>query len=524
MAPSKPPPSTADETVFQDSGALLATIKQVITRSTRQCTAPFAPLISAVSIGLREPKDDYSAANQDVEVYIYAPFNGGNTGAIYQRLEGYLHKLQPEEMDRFVRLVDQFRSETADDDDDDEDEFDDGEGERGRSAEIERLKGMLVERDSKIAKLKKQVEQRDAESEDLEEKTAELEKLRKDLIKSEESLVKQAARISVLEEEVGWYHRNPTKTPPALSGNAGNADNAAAAIGARDCGDLGDDAPTSSHNDGPEPSVEGAELPKKPAPRGPTKKPASTMPPFTPMPKITRSSSQATNQSGTSKKPPRKDQKADGSGTYGNGYESHDGEAWGIDDHDPEEPIREARRKSRQANAKGTSDPQTPEDATTSTSAAGESTGMPSGQATKGATGRKQSTVSTKGRKSTDDNVNEADDEYTSDVEEPRKQILKKKRKADDSDEEEMQTTSKKPKRGTKLQSVEEESDNDDKPVHAARRPAVSSGPKANLSRAKASAKRNVARDDSYEFEGGMLNPMFISSAEETDSDIEDED
>ena len=41
---------------------------------------------------------------------------------------------------------------------------------------------------------------------------------------------------------------------------------------------------------------------------------------------------------------------------------------------------------------------------------------------------------------------------------------------------------------------------------------------------AKQNAKRKAARDDSAESEGGMSDPIFISSGGETDSDTEDEE
>jgi hypothetical protein len=599
MTPSESKDTTAplgaSEQPPQDDDALLATVKQVIVRSTRKSASRFAPLISAVSIALRQPQDDDSTADgQDVEVAIYTPLNAGTTSAYYRRLERYVHNLLPGEMAEFVRLVDQICGETANGDDDEEEDDDEGEDKRGKSAKMKRLQQQIGDRDqvihayqvqvdelekgleqknagsgddkhkaselrrarnllaqrdldladaqARIAELEREVEARDAESEDEEEKAAQMKKLQELLEESTDDLKTQKALNVDLNGELTGYRRRDAAASSAPRGNAGNNDKVVAATGARDADDSEDDALTFDHADGPEPSVDGARLPKKPTSRAPSTMPPPSMTPFgqlskqnaqedNPQHQSARQGSKADEQSETTKRPTETDQpdktknRKSRSGMYLNGYDLEYGPPKSINGSDPEATRRQIRRESKDLLKKGKSNPETPENATTGTFAADEGTETPSGKATKSGSGRKQSIVSTKGRKSTDDNVDEADDEYTSDVEEPPKPTSKKKRKADESDEEEEPVTSKKPRFGRKLQSVEEESDNEDKPVHAAKRPDVSSGSKAKVkvSNAKQSAKRKVAQDDSAEFEGGMLNPMFISSAEETDSDMEDD-
>jgi hypothetical protein len=122
------------------------------------------------------------------------------------------------------------------------------------------------------------------------------------------------------------------------------------------------------------------------------------------------------------------------------------------------------------------------------------------------------------------DNVNEADDEPDIDVQEPRKPGSKKKRKAEISDEEEKPAISKKPRRAPKLQPVEEESDEEDKHVHATKSSSVSSGQQAKLSRAEQGAKRKATQNDSAESEGGMSDPIYIPTDSDTDSGAEDEE
>lgn len=137
---------------------------------------------------------------------------------------------------------------------------------------------------------------------------------------------------------------------------------------------------------------------------------------------------------------------------------------------------------------------------------------------------RRQSISAAKAAQSTNDNVNEADDESGMDVEEPHKApISKKKRKAESSDGEEQPATSKKPKIAPKLPSLEEESDDEETDVCAAKSSRASSRPKAKMSRAQQGAKRKVA-NDSAESEGGMSNPIDISTDSDTDSDAADDD
>jgi hypothetical protein len=486
--------------------------------------------------------------DQDVEVYIYTPLDEGNTSATYRRLEGYLRKLQHEEMARFVRLVKSVRAEKAGEEDDEAD-ADDHDGKEG--TETKKLKDMLLERDSQIAKLKKQVKQQDAESEHKEEKTAKLEQLRQKLSRREKSLAEQKALNEDFNNELKAWRDLDAKRASVSRGNAANADDMAA--GTRegdDDDDADDDASIIDHDDDIESSVDGAELSKKPGSRTPSVKPPQSkppqsklpqtkppqtkplptkapqsMPPFTPMPRPTRSNSQATMFSGISKKPERTGQTKGGTGAFHYGYQEDDGEAWGINDEDPEKIGRDLEKKSREANAKGSSDPETPANAATGTSAAGDSTGTLAGQTNTERPGRRQSKACARTRKSTNDDANDADNDSDEDFKELRKSISKKKRKAELSDGEDQSTTSKKPRRDARiLQSVKEEPEDDGKHARVAKGTRkVSAGPKAKSLLNRQDAKRQVAQDDLAESEGGMSDPICISSAEDTDSDTDDE-
>lgn len=493
---------------FQDPEALLETLKHAIIGSIRQQAAPFASIISSMSIGLRQPQDHHGAAAQEFGVHIYTPSNEGNMSASYQRLEGYLHSFQPEEMARFVCLVDRVCGETLDDENCQE--------------------GVFQTND-----------EQDVDSEDDDEKTAEMEKLREQVNRVNKRLNEQAAYHEELQEEVAWYRRHSTMTPPAFCGNAKNADDVTAGNGGKEIDDAEDNAGNSDHGD---PSVDRPKLLEEAAHPQPSQKPASTMPSFTHNPKhntkedqpqkcrSARQGSKANEQSGTTKKPTDKDQsgknqKRRGTGIFRNGYEWDYEPPKSINEGlDPEKVMKEGRDRSRQQKAEGNSSSQTPKDAATGTSAAGQSINTPSGHATTGGPGRKQSKASTKARKSKNDHGSEADDESAVAVEEPRKTDPKQKRKAETSEVREQPTNSKKPRRATNLQTVEEESDEEDKRIYAAKgshKPSVS---KAKLSHTKHSAKRKIARDGSAKSEGGMSDPICISSGEDTDSDTEDED
>lgn len=269
------------------------------------------------------------------------------------------------------------------------------------------------------------------------------------------------------------------------------------------------------------------EISEKPAPRASSKKTPSNLPAYTPMPKTTRSNSKATNQSETTQKlkqEPPADEVFNGKGVHKT-YTLDDKPPKSINHGvDPEAIRRKIRRESRALVAKGSSDPETPENAATGTSTAGGSTDTPFGRTIGGGPGRKQSRASTKAAQATNDSVEDADNESAVDVEEPRKSQRKKKREAETSDGEEQPATSKKPKRKPFQQPrVEEESDSEYEHVHAAKGSSVSSGTKARLPRAKQNAKGKVA-NDSAESEGGMSNPIDIPSGEDTDSSAEDEE
>jgi hypothetical protein len=306
--------------------------------------------------------------------------------------------------------------------------------------------------------------------------------------------------------------------------------------------DVEDNAGNFDHCDVPDPSVDNPELLEDAAHPQSSKKPAPTRPAFTHNPKhntkednpqqrrSTRQGSKANEQSETTKKPTEKDQsgknqKRRGTGIFRNGYEWDYEPPKSINEGlDPEKAMKEARDRSRQQKAEGNSSSQSPEDVATGTSTAGQSINTPSGQVIAGGLGRKQSKASTKPRKSKNDRGSEADDESAVAVEEPRKTDPKQKRKAERSEMGEQPTNSKKPRRATILPPVEEESDNEDKRVHAAKdshKPSVS---KAKLSHTKQSTKRKIARDEPAGLEGGMSDPICISSGEDTDSDTEDED
>ena len=78
-------------------------------------------------------------------------------------------------------------------------------------------------------------------------------------------------------------------------------------------------------------------------------------------------------------------------------------------------------------------------------------------------------------------------------------------------DEEEQPKTSKKPRNTKNLQPVEEESDNENTHVHAARGSTSSSRPKTKSSHTKQNAKPKVVQTDPAESEGGMSDPISIS-------------
>ena len=493
---------------FQDPDALLATLKHAIAESIRQHATPFASIISSISIGLRQPQDHHGTAAREFGVYIYTPSNEGNISASYQRLEGYIHNLQPKEKARFVRLVDRIRGEMFDIDDDQEDDFQNN-------------------------------DEQDADGEDDDEKTAELEKLREQVKRREKRLNEQAAYHEELQEEVAWYRRHSTMTPPAFRGNANNADEVTAGNGAREADDAEDNAGNFDHGD---PSVDGPELLEDAAQPQSSKKPTPTRPPFTHNPKQNtkedkpqerrseRQGSKANEQSETTSKPTEKDQsgkteKRRGTGVFRNGYEWKYELPKSINEGlDPEEAMKKGRDRARQQKAEGNSSSQSPEDAATGTSAAGQSINTLSGQAPTRGSGRKQSQASTKPRKSKNDHGSEADYESAVAVEEPRKTDPKQKRKVETSEEGNQPTNSKKLRRAKILPPVEEESDNENRHVHAAKgshKPSVS---KAKLVRTNQSAKRKIARDELAESDGGMSDPICISSGEDTDSETEDED
>jgi hypothetical protein len=473
---------------------------------------------------MRQSQDHHGAADRDIEVYIYTPLNEGITSATHRRLEGYLRKLQPEEIGRFVRLVKSVRAELAGEDkkEDDIEHHDREEGPK-----IERLEGMLFERDSQLAKLRKQVDQRDTKSEDDEAKASEWRSLRDKLEEKTKRLRDQKALTEGLNDELKIWRDLDAKRASVSRGNAGNADDIAAGTGEGDADGADDDAPTFDHADDFESSVNGTGLSKKPETRhASTKKPLPNKPSFTPTPRTTRLNSQTTtDQPATSKKPQRTGQTKGGTSAFLNGYEEDDGEAWSINDDDPEKIRRDLQKKSREANAKGSLDPETPANAATGTSAAGDSTGTLAGQTPTEGPGRKQSKVTPRAAKPATKKVEETEDESDQGIEVSRKPVSEKKRKAETLDREEQPATSKKPKRATKLQPVKEnsESHNEDKQLHADKGRRASSGPKAKLSRAQQDVKRKVARDDSAESEGGMSDPICISSGEDTDSDADDE-
>jgi vacuolar-type H+-ATPase subunit I/STV1 len=223
---------------------------------------------------MRQSQDHHGAADRDIEVYIYTPLNEGITSATHRRLEGYLRKLQPEEIGRFVRLVKSVRAELAGEDkkEDDIEHHDREEGPK-----IERLEGMLFERDSQLAKLRKQVDQRDTKSEDDEAKASEWRSLRDKLEEKTKRLRDQKALTEGLNDELKIWRDLDAKRASVSRGNAGNADDIAAGTGEGDADGADDDAPTFDHADDFESSVNGTGLSKKPETRrASTKKPLPT--------------------------------------------------------------------------------------------------------------------------------------------------------------------------------------------------------------------------------------------------------
>lgn len=426
---------------------------------------------------------------------------------------------------------------------------DDGSG-GAKTSELKELRDIatglekrLTDSNDYVAKLERQVKRQDAEIEEHEETASKLKAPRKS-VGQEKAVPDRRVALNEELEELAWYRRNSTKDPPAFGDSADNVDDTGAGIGARGADDAEDNTVTPDHADNHELSVNSAKAPKKPETRRTsTQKPPPTRPVFTPTPGLnakddklqyhrsTRQGSKAIEQSETKKKPKEKDQpvktteRKPGSGVYHYGYDIDYEAPKSINEGvDPEAIIQEARRKSRQANVKSSSDPETPENAAPGTSAAGRNTDTSSGQATTGGTGRKQSKASTKTRKSTNDDAGDADEESGVEVEEPRKSISRKKRKAESSDGEQQSTTSKKPRRDARiLQPVMEEPEDDDRHARVAKGTRkVSSGPKAKPLLDRQDAKRKVAQD-SAESEGGMSDPICISSGEDTDSDTDDE-
>lgn len=398
----------------------------------------------------------------------------------------------------------------------------DDDGDEEESSQVRKLQGrlkqqgvLLDERQMSIDKLENRLKQRDADSEDAEETRSKLETVRKLLREEKAALARQVAVNKEYKEELAMYRRDPKKYPLASRKNSDDDDDdTAEETGKRGADDAEDDVPTVDHADDHALSVADAKVTKKPGSHASTKKPRPPMPPVTPAPKATRSNSTATDQSKTSKKPERTNRMEGGSGTFGNGFERQYGPSWGINDNDPEKTFRDNLRKSRQLEAKGTSDQQTPEGAAAGTSAADKNTDTPSGQtAARGP-----------GRKPKNDQASEADVDSDQEFEEPRKSKAERKRKSESSDEEEQPKTSKKPKIAKKLQLVEEESDDEDKHVRAVKGSRASSASKAKSSHTKQNVKRKAAQTDTVESEGGMSGPIFISSAEDTDSDTDDED
>jgi hypothetical protein len=403
------------------------------------------------------------------------------------------------------------------------------------------LEKRLTDSTDYAAKLERQVKRQDAEIEELEETASKLKAPRKSVDQKKAASNRRTALNDEL-EELAWYRRNSTKDPPAFGDSADNVDDAGAGIGARGADDAEDNTFTSDHADNHESSVNSAKAPKKPEPRRPsTQKPTPTRPVFTPTPELnakddklqyhrsTRQGSKAIERSETKKKPEEKDQpvktteRNPGSGVYHYGYDIDYEAPKSINEGvDPEAIIQEARRKSRQANVKSSSDPETPQNTAAGTPAAGQNTDTPFGQVI---AGRKQSKASTKTPRSTNDDANDADDDSDEDFKEPRKSISKKKRKAESSDGEDQSKTSKKPRRDARiLQSVKEEPEDDGTHARVAKGARkVSAGPKAKSLLNRQDAKCKVAQDDSAKSEGGMSDPICISSGEDTDSDTDDE-
>lgn len=538
--PSKAPRPAADETSLQDPDASLESLKQAIVRCARHFIGtPFAPDISSISIAVHASQDSHDAADREVDVYAYTPFNGGNASESFRRLEGYIHNLQPNEKAEFVRLVDRVRGDAG------ERAGDGGHKYRELVAERKALLAerdtLLAERDTHITQLKKLSKQQDADSEDNEAKTAELEALRAKLDKNTQILKDQKALNEALNDELKiWRDIDSKRSSPFLD-TADDDNNATAKVSARgvidteDADDVEDDVEIededsedeNGENETTNPDeieFDDAEIPsdvedvhdaseltsEKSKPLKITKptRSISTMGSFTPMPKHPvkgkGKAAESEGESDSSEESPQDVKKGrKPSGLWLNGYSTTSKppkNAWPEIDVDKTwKKPREKRNASKATESQGAADAATP---------------GPS---------RRQSRTAAKAAQSTNDNVNEADDESAGDAEEPHKPPPKKKRKAESSDREEQPATSKKPKRKPFEKLVEEESDSEDKHIHAAQGPSVSSGTKAKLPRAKQNARRKVA-NDSAESEGGRSNPIDIPSGEDTDSDTEDED
>jgi len=518
----------------QDPDAVLAALERVIARSARAFARPLAPAITSMSIALRELQDDAPTVDQEVSVRVYMPFNADNNGASYRRVEAEFHNLQPEEMEDFVRLVDGVRAERGDDGGLERDEqnrarHDNHKGEAAKVTELRKIAGdqdiKLTQARAHIAELERVVRQRDDEREDDEEKTSKLENLQKLLDEANVELFKEQARNAELKEDLATYRKIL---------EMGDDYDAAEGTGARDLDGVEDEASISDHANDPELSAEEPELPEKPAPRGSTKKPASNRPSFTPMPRPiakgkggknedkSRPAEQSTKDTQPSKGPNRitkgKAAKAEDDlepnpirnlskdvpgqkrfgGLWGKGFVTQSTEsgppkhAW--PDTDPDSAWKKGHKKSN------------------------------AGEAPTPGSSRRQSRSAAKAAQSTNDNVSKADDESAVDAEEPQKHIPKTKRRAESSDEEEQPKTSKKPRNTKNLQPVEEESDNENTHVHAARGSTSSSRPKTKSSHTKQNAKPKVVQTDPAESEGGMSDPISISCGEETDSDTDEED
>ena len=263
MALTKSPPG--GDTHEEEAMAIRRSIKQVVDSATRQFASPFAPVIRSISIALRQSGEDHAAAGQQLEVHIYAPFDGSGASDDFMRLEGYLRNLQPEEMGDFADLVKGVLDETVqvavgddeDDEDDDEEESPkvqklleqlagkveiiealgrnieelekelkqyeaDSEDDIEMKTELKRLRELIAEgdlvlskRNEYITKLERRVKQQNDDSEDAEKTRSEMKALRKKLNRSEQLLKDQAAVVSEQKEDLAWYYQHSKATPSA---------------------------------------------------------------------------------------------------------------------------------------------------------------------------------------------------------------------------------------------------------------------------------------------------------------------